>query len=216
MSVMQALKQFAGEEGTSNFPKFQRKGGASQEQLQEAEAMMMTAPIPGQSLTQNPQSKLPYEQPSKFTDLQEFIDETFVRFTNESGLPDLLDALRQGIPVEYVAEKYLERSFRDGDINPDMLMLAIEPTIYMLISLATAAEIDPVLYPEDPMTDEDDAPTQTELYKKAAKELVKNPEEPAGDDGRVDINDFQAPTNVPTSLLARSKDAVAKYDRGGM
>ena len=167
MSVMQQLKTLSGQEGTSGMPKFSSEGNASPEQMQDTESMMMAAPIPGQSLTQNPESRLPYETPPKFSEVQEFIDETFLRFTSEEGLPDLLDAMRTSLPVEQIAEKYLKKSFKDGDITPDMLLLVIEPTIYMLISLATYADIDPVLYPEDPMIDEEANGIQTDFYKKA-------------------------------------------------
>lgn len=206
MSVMQQLKTMAG--GKSGIPRFseKRQGNANTQQMQDAEAMMMSVPIPGQSLTQDPASRMPYETPPKFNDIQEFIDETFVRFTSEDGLPDLLDAMRMGLPVEHIAEKYLTKTFRDGEITPDMLLLCIEPVIYMLISLATFAEIDPVLYPEDPMMDEEDSMTHEDLYKKAASELLKEPE--GEGDGRLTVEDLQAPTNVPSSLLARSKKAV--------
>lgn len=212
MSVMEQLKSMAGE--SSDFPRF--SNGQDTEAMQKAEGMLMTAPIPGQSLTQNPESRLPYETPPEFTDVQEFIDETFLRFTDEDALPDLLDSLRMGLPVEHVAEKYLEQCFQKGEITPDLVLLCIEPTIYMLISLATYAEIDPVLYPEDPMVDEEISPMHTDLYKKASKELLRNPENPQGDDGRLTVTDFQAPSNVPKSLLARSEQAVGKMKpRGG-
>ena len=213
MSVMQQLKDLSGQEGTSSMPKFSKEG-ASTDQLQQTEEMMMSSSIPGQSLTQSPDSRLPYETPPEFTDVQEFIDETFLRFTNEDGLPDLLEAMRSGLPVEHIAEKYLKKAFKDGDITPDLLLLVIEPTIYMLISLATYAEIDPVLYPEDPMMDEEISEVQTDLYKKAAQELLKTPENPEGDDSRLTVNDLQAPTNMPKSLLSRAEQAVSKVNQG--
>lgn len=206
MSVMQALKAQAGT--PSEFPRFSKQG-ADSKAMRDAEAMMMTAEIPGQSLTQNPESRLPYETPPKFNDIQDFIDETFLRFTDEDALPDLLDSLRMGLPVEHVAEKYLDKAFRDGEITPDLLLLCIEPVIYMLISLATYAEIEPVLYPEDPMVDDEATPTHTELYKRAVQEMKREPESQQGD-GKLTVMDFQAPTSVPKSLLARSKQAVAQ------
>jgi hypothetical protein len=211
---MQQLKDMAGQEGTSSMPKFAKEGGASTDQLQQTEEMMMSSSIPGQSLTQSPDSRLPYETPPEFTDVQEFIDETFLRFTSEDGLPDLLEAMRSGLPVEHIAEKYLKKAFKDGEITPDLLLLVIEPTIYMLISLATYAEIDPVLYPEDPMMDEEISEVQTDLYKKAAQELLKTPENPEGDDSRLTVNDLQAPTNMPKSLLSRAEQAVSKVNQG--
>lgn len=204
MSVMQQLQDTAGQ-GSAKFPRFSENQAVTKGQMQDAEAMMMTAPIPGQSLTQSPDSRMPYEQPSKFSDIQEFIDETFVRFTDEDGMPDLLDAMRMGLPVEHIAEKYLTKAFRDGEITPDMMLLCIEPTIYMLISLATFAEIDPVLYPEDPMLDEEANASHTALYKKATQEMLADD----GDD-KITVNDFQAPANVPQNLLQRTEQAVSK------
>jgi hypothetical protein len=205
MSVMQQLQDTAGQTPV-DFPRFSKNRAVSKKQMQDAEAMMMTAPIPGQSLTQNPESRMPYEQPSKFSDIQEFIDETFVRFTDEDAMPDLLDAMRMGLPVEHIAEKYLTKAFRDGEINPDMMLLCIEPTIYMLISIATFAEIDPVLYPEDPMLDEEVNASHTDLYKKATQEMLTEDD----GDGKVTVNDFQAPANAPQNLLQRTEQAVAK------
>lgn len=201
MSVMQVLKDTAGQ--GNNMPSFSAGQGDAQV-MEDMEAQMMTASIPGQSLTQNPESRLPYEQPPKFVDVQEFVDETFMRFTDEEKLPKLLDSMRMGLPVEHVAEKYLDASFRNGDITPDLMLLAIEPTIYMLIALATYAEIDPVLYPEDDMLDEEEAPTETQIYKKAAQDLLKEDD----GDGRTTIQDVQAPATAPRSLLARSEEAV--------
>jgi hypothetical protein len=209
---MQVLQETAGQ--GNSMPKFSKETSASKEQMQDAETMMMTAPIPGQSLTQDPQSRLPYEQPPKFSDVQEFIDETFMRFTDEEGLPNLLDAMRHGLPVEHVAEKYLMRAFKDGDITPDMLLLCIEPTIYMLISLATYANIDPVLYPEDDMVDEDER-TSTDLYKQATQELLKS-EDPEADDGRLTVQDLNAPAVMPKSLLARAEQAVNQGGQNGL
>ena len=204
MSVMQQLKDTAGQ-GPVDFPRFSEGRAVNKEQMQDAEAMMMSAPIPGQSLTQSPDSRMPYEGPSQFTDIQEFIDETFVRFTDENAMPDLLDAMRYGLPVEHIAEKYLRKAFKDGEITPDMLMMCIEPTIYMLISLATFAEIDPVLYPEDPMLESEVDASHTDFYKKATQEMLQDD----GDD-KLTITDFQAPTNVPQNLMQRSEQAVAK------
>lgn len=210
---MQRLKETA-QEGPSGLPKFSSKMGAAPEQLEEMEATMMATPIPGQSLTQNPEIRLPFERPPKFPELQPFIDETFLRFTDEEALPQLLDSLRYGLPVEYVSEKYLMNCFKEGEITPDLLMLAIEPTIYMLISIATYAEIDPVLYPEDPMVDERENKVQTDLYKTAVKELML-PEEDQEDDGKITLADIQAPATVPQSLLARTEQAVKKVKSKG-
>lgn len=208
MSVMQVLKETAGQ--GNNMPSFSEGRGNTQ-QMQDMEAMMMTAPIPGQSLTQNPESRLPYEQPPKFTDVQEFIDETFIRFTDEEKLPMLLDSMRMGLPVEHVAEKYLKKAMQKGDISPDLLMLSIEPTIYMLIALGTYAEVDMVLYPEDEMLEDEERPTETQLYRQASQDLRAD----APVDNKVDVKNLERPAVAPKSLLSRAEDAVSKVKPTG-
>ena len=182
------------------------KGPKNSPERSEMNAIMQTAPIPGQSLVQDPENRLPYEKPPKFTDVQEFIDESFMQLTDPDRLPMILDALRNRLPVEHVAEKYLMTAFTKGQITPDMLLLCIEPIIYMLISLATYAKIDPVLYPQDPMIDSDED-DQTKLYRQASRDLMKDMDDTDGD-GRLTVQDIQAPTVAPRSLLARSKKAV--------
>jgi hypothetical protein len=71
-----------------------------------------------------------------------------------------------------------------------------------------------VLYPEDPMIDEQADEINTDLYKKATQDLLKSPDSPKGNDNKLTVADFQAPTNMPSSLLSRSKQAVSKVTRG--
>ena len=79
-----------------------------------------------------------------------------------------------------------------GKINPDLMLLLIEPVTYLLIALAEQAEIEPVLYEgeeADEMTDE-----SKELYINESQNLrnikVKEPRR----------------TSVEPSLLAKVKE----------
>ena len=172
----------------------------------DMEAMMQTAPIPGQSLTQDPASKAPYETAPKYSDLQAFVDESFLTISNPEGLPKLFDSMRKGTPVEYIAQKYLEGELQKGNINTDIMMQAIEPTIYILIHLATYGGVEAVLYPEDDMLDEEEGGgnDQKAMFKQASSRIVPEAERADG----IQASDLQAPTAVPKSLLARSKKAV--------
>lgn len=196
MSVQEELNKYAGESyGGSRFPEGDTEG------LGEMEAMMQSVPIPGQSLTQDPSNRMPYETAPKFDDLQEFVDESFLLISDPEKLPLLLDAMRKKVPVEYIAQKFLMSAVSKGQINTDLMMSAIEPTIYTLIAMATYGGVDPVLYPEDEM--EDEPPQNLELIKKTTQDMVL-PE----DEGPITIQDLQAPAVVPRSLLARSKKAI--------
>lgn len=202
MSVLEQLQQHASQGGASETPRFD-EGTESQGKLME---MMEATPIPGQALTQDPENKMPWETPPEFTDIQEYVDEAFLDISNPETLPALLDALRHQAPLEYLVESYLQNDVQAGKITPDVMMLAIEPIMYILITMATYAGIDPNFYPEDEMDDDEGLNSETEALRKKANSLLL--EQDSNEDNRISASEMQAPSVVPKSLLARSKQAV--------
>ena len=212
MSIQKQLTKFA----QNPDDKFQGGKFPTQSQgMGDMEAMMQATPIPGQSLTQDPASKLPYETPPKYTDLQEFVDESFLIISDPERLPTLFKAMRKGVPVEYIAQKFLERQIQEGNINTDMMLQAIEPTIYILIHMATYGGVEAVLYPEDDMLDPADSGQAMSKFKKATQgmrkqEVTEVPSESPVGRNTVTANDLVAPAVQPRSLLARTKAAVER------
>ena len=51
------------------------------------------APIPGESLTQNPDQKFPWEQPPEINDVDTAIKEVFINLTERDTLIELLNIL---------------------------------------------------------------------------------------------------------------------------
>jgi hypothetical protein len=115
MSVMAQLKKFSSGETTEPYKRPQGPNVAPE--IGETEAIMQTAAIPGQSLTQDPENRMPFEKPPKFTDPQEFIDDTFMKMTDPERLPLLLDSMRHQMPIEHLAQKYLMAALVGG-VNP--------------------------------------------------------------------------------------------------
>lgn len=151
----------------------------------EDQAAMLDGAIPGESLTQDPENPQAYETPPEYTKLEDFIDDLFMNVTKEDNLDGILDAMRKDVPVEDVAQMLLFNAFSSGKINVDLQLLAIEPTIYMLLGLAEYADIDPVLYPEDPM----DVDPEDEL-----QEL------------KGEFKDIPKPEGISKSLLGKLKE----------
>jgi len=109
MSVMNQLKKFSEnpEAGGDQQAKFDRKFLNESPETKGAgnlDAMMSDVPIPGQSLTQDPDNRQPYETPPEFTNLEDFMEELFTELTGEDQLPKVLNAMRKEIPVEEVSE----------------------------------------------------------------------------------------------------------------
>lgn len=133
-------------------------------------------PIPGQSLTSDPNNPAPYEKPSEFTTINEASEYLFAKFIDEDVYPELMGVLDQGVPIMDVVQTTLFTGFTEGKWNPDLLMLMVEPTAYMLLGLAESADIDPVIYrdqQEDEFDEDFDADLnpQQEQYKKLAASL---------------------------------------------
>lgn len=108
----------------------------------------MDGPIPGESLTADPEMKAPFEKAPEHTNQRAAIDDIFMRITDPAKIDQSLDLMRDGVPLESLAQVLLFEGFRQGKFNPDMMLMLIEPTIYMLAFVANTAGIDAELYPE--------------------------------------------------------------------
>jgi hypothetical protein len=133
-------------------------------------------PIPGQSLTSDPSNPAPYEKAPEFTTINEASEYLFAKFIDEEVYPELMGVLDQGVPIMDVVQTTLFTGFTEGKWNPDLLMLMVEPTAYMLLGLAESADIDAVVYrdqQEDEFDEDFDADLnpQQEQYKKLAASL---------------------------------------------
>lgn len=98
------------------------------------------APIPGEGLTSNPDSPQSWERPPEYTDYDEA---TKYIFDSLMAAPDqAVDLMSQGLPVDTLATQILFSGFSTGKWNPDLMLLLIEPVIYMLIFICEQAGVD--------------------------------------------------------------------------
>ena len=120
------------------------------------------APIPGESLTTSPDMKKAWERPPQYTDVDNCMEDVYLEITSEESLPELVNLINDGTPLDELAQVILYKGYTQGLWNPDLMLMLIEPTIYLLIAIADYADIkDYVLYEgeeDDPDTDigEDD------------------------------------------------------------
>ena len=150
----------------------------------------LDTPTPGASLTDDPESARAYEQPPQFTEVEKATEDLFMRLTQKDNIDQFLDLMRDGMPVENIAQVVLFEGFRQGQFNPDLMLLMIEPTIYILLYLADYANIDNVVL--HPQSD-----------KKSIRPVVKESGEPGESDAiTVGEETVQRPEAVTESLLA--------------
>jgi len=163
-----------------------------QEMMSEQDqSMMFDAPIPGESLTQDPEAPQDYETPPQYTAVEDFMDDLALKLTDPDNIDGVMDPIRKKVPLEDVMQMVLFKAMSSGKITVDLMMLAMEPTLYLLIGLAEYSGIsDPVLYPEDDMIDDEEDELAT------LREAV-------GDD--VDFEERPVPKGVSQSLLEKVK-----------
>ena len=119
-------------------------------QFDEAGINPFNAPVPGESLTTSPDTPKSWERPPQFTNEDDAMVEIYLRLTERDKLKSLINIIDDGIPLDEIAQVVLYKGYTEGQFNPDLMMLLIEPTIYLLISIADYAEIkDYVLYNEE-------------------------------------------------------------------
>ena len=104
----------------------------------------LAAPIPGQSLTDQPGNS-PWEHPPQFTKIPEAMDFLFNELTRPDKLEQILVMLHNKVPVEVLARLMLFTGFIAGKWTPDMVQLLAKPTMQLIASLGDGAGINVVL-----------------------------------------------------------------------
>lgn len=105
------------------------------------EGVNLGRPIPGQSLTNDPNSPRNYEKPPKHSSLKAALNDIFIALVDENVFPSLIKSLRKGVPVVDLASGVLMEGFRSGKFNPDLMLLLAEPVIYLIMVLAARAGV---------------------------------------------------------------------------
>ena len=98
--------------------------------------------IPGQSLTANPDEPRPFEQPPEFTDFREAFNYLAEELLEPEIYEGLVTGIGQGVPITDVTLQILQVGFQEGKWNPDLLMMLIEPTMYLLMALCEKAGVN--------------------------------------------------------------------------
>lgn len=165
-------------------------------------------PIPGQSLTANPDEPRPFEGQPDFTNFKEALDYTVGELLEEEAYMSIVGAIGDGVPIIDLVMQITYVGFREGKWNPDLMMMLVEPLIYTLMALAEKADIEYRIDDED----EDDEPAESILEEKAKNiaDLAKAKLEKAGSipSGTVPTEIIQQieAAEVPEGLLARPEE----------
>ena len=178
-------------------------------------------PIPGQSLTDNPDESYPWESPPEYTNFNKAFNYLAEELLEEEIYVPLMVAMGQGVPISDITLQLLQRGFQEGKWNPDMLMMLIEPTMYLLMALAEKAEIEPRLYGDE--EDDLDPEDEEDVAKMKANNLAELTKEKVGDMPKVPSGVLPAEVleeietlEVPESLLAQPQQPPQEESQGSL
>ena len=131
-------------------------------------------PIPGQSLTNAPDQPYNWEKPSEYTNPKEAMLYVFETLTVPETTTNLLLSLSNGVGVIDIASITLYSGFLEGKWSPDLMLLLMEPTMFMIMALAEKAEIPYSLEAGDEESPVEMSPDrQIETLQKGISELDK-------------------------------------------
>lgn len=128
-------------------------------------------PIPGQSLTTDPSNPAPYEQAPRFTSVHEASRSIFEYLTEPETYAETMELLIDGVPLMDIVQSFVFAGFKEGQWNPDLMLMLVEPIAYMILALAERAGIDPVIYSGE---EEDDAAELALLGTSLQEERLEN------------------------------------------
>jgi len=97
--------------------------------------------IPGQSLTNDPQQPYNWEKPVEYTNPKEAMLYVFETLTVPETTTNILLSINNGVGVIDIASITLYSGFLEGKWSPDLMLLLMEPTMYMIMALAEKADI---------------------------------------------------------------------------
>ena len=136
---------------------------------------MFDGAIAGQSMTASPDSKMPWDGPPQYAGIKEASEAIFLSLLEEENLTSILDLLENDIPVSEITSVLLLTGFSKGQYSPDLLMMLIEPVMYMIMAIADKFGIENVkIYAgeeEDYNADFDENMTDQELEDSKVQSL---------------------------------------------
>jgi hypothetical protein len=119
-------------------------------------------PIPGQSLTNSPDSRQPWENPPKVTSIKEARELMFLEILKQENLEALVSLMNSGMSISKITEMLLFIGYTKGQFNADMMMLLAEPTMYMLLAIAEQIGLNVKVNEDDDIVTADDIDEEDE------------------------------------------------------
>ncbi len=153
-------------------------------------------PIPGQSLTNDPENPLPFERPPEYTSVHAASEYLFEKIIEEETYVPMMQALASGTSLMELTQIILFKGFTEAKWNPDLMLMLVEPVAYMLLALAERMDIDVTFYTGEEEEEEAEEKAIGTSFEEAALSKIK---------------DMPEQTKVPKGVV--SNEIMSKIDK---
>ena len=139
--------------------------------LTQPEVDPFDAPVPGQSLTDEP-GNYPWEHPPQFSDPEEVLDILFDKLGEPEVVEQVIAMLDSGVPVEAIVRVMTFSGFINGKFNPDVGFLIVQPLMNMVSAIGIRAGISKLKLSLEDLSNDDFITNMVEL--KEARSKIEN------------------------------------------
>ena len=152
-------------------------------------------PVAGQSLTASPESQQPYEGAPEFTNERSASEAIFASLLSDEVLPSIVDMLINGTPIGDITKMLLMSGLSQGKFNPDLMLLLVEPVMYMLLAIAEKMGIKDIQLYRGEEEDPEDVDTDILLNEQA--KMRAEARNPSFSELKANV----APDQIPQELI---------------
>tara|TARA_R100001509_G_scaffold163191_1_gene136946 strand:- start:887 stop:1408 length:522 start_codon:yes stop_codon:yes gene_type:complete len=138
--------------------------------LTQPEVDPFDAPIPGQSLTDEP-GNYPWEHPPQYTNPEEAMAFLYDRVTEPEVVEQIIGMLDSGVPVEAIVRVMTFSGFLNGKFNPDLAFVLVQPLMNMVSAIGIRAGIEKLTLSLEDLSNKDFISNIAEL--KSAREKIE-------------------------------------------
>ena len=160
-------------------------------------------------MTNDPDQPHPWEKPAEFSNPREALDEIVNGILQPEAMKHIVGALAHGAAVADLSIAILYAKFSEGAVNPDVMLLLVEPVMFIIMAIGEEAEIKYNIEGNDlDELDEDDSNESGEFKNKlnSFQNAFTDIKNTAVKDKNITTNISKG--SVPPSILERVKEQV--------
>tara|TARA_R100001377_G_scaffold31841_1_gene17383 strand:- start:5639 stop:6364 length:726 start_codon:yes stop_codon:yes gene_type:complete len=188
----------------------------NQENLDEVVGLSSVgAPIAGQSLMNSQEEAYPWEKPAEFSNPREALDEIVSSIMQPEAVKNVVMALSKGAAAADIATAVLYSKFTEGKINPDVMMMLVEPVMYLTMAIGEEANIKYNIEGNDlDEIDDEDTDEGTEEKLKQFENIFTQIKNGVSSEDISELNTEVVPENMLAQIKEKGPEIRSMLSKG--